>query len=570
MTNFTPEQQDYLAKTIAGLGLDRAFSPVSAASAPERVYGTPVEDLCREELRKYETHPCDLWEVIEDWTARGLIAEGLDQFLLRHWGFFNVEPADAGYMCRLRLPSCQLRGDQMIALAGIAEDLAGGFAHVTTRGNLQLRNIAPKDVLDVHFALREVGLSCHGSGADSARNITASPTAGFDPVEIADLRDQAIQLGQTIAQTRALQGLPRKFNVAFDGGGKVSCVADTNDIAFQAVTVGAGGTLDPGVYCRIGLGGITGHKDFARYTGTLCQPAEAARVAAAMLHVFVEHGDRTNRKRARLKYLLDEQGVDWFLDRTQEKLDARGIMLLRQGTEQDAPRAAVDRQGHIGAHLQSDGRHYLGIALEMGRLSPAQMRLIGKAAIDVGDNDLRLTVWQNVLLPHITVARVSELRTHLAEAGLATDATAFAAGAVACTGKWACKFGLAYTKADGTALVRHLQDRFALDAPINIHLTGCPNSCAQHYIGDIGLMGATLPDGNEGYMVVLGGGTDADEGIARALPGPIPAADLNMTVEGIVARYLDRRDPGEAFLTFVRRLPDDALPSLLDRSVVPI
>lgn len=565
MTGFTPEQQDYLVATVTRLGLDRAFRPSAPAQEPETVHGTLVEDLCREEVRKYETHPCDLWEAIEDWTARGVIAEGLDQFLLRHWGFFNVEPADEGYMCRLRITACQLRGDQMVALAGIAESLAGGFAHVTTRGNIQLRNIAPKDVLAVQFALREAGLSCHGSGADSARNITVSPTAGFDPAEIVDLRRQALLLGEHILNTRALQGLPRKFNVAFDNGGTISCVADTNDIAFQAVRVEAGGDLDPGIYCRIGLGGITGHKDFARVTEMLCRPEEAGRVAVAMLHVFAEHADRTNRKRARLKYLLDGRGVEWFLERTGEKLAAKGIALLRQGPEHDAPRAPIDRQAHIGAHPQKDGARYVGLALEMGRLSPDQMRLIGRLALRAGRNDVRLTVWQNVLIPHLPEARVAKTRAALSGAGLATTATAFAAGAVGCTGKWACKFGLAYTKADGLALVRHLEARFTLDTPINIHLTGCPNSCAQHYVGDIGLMGAALSDGSEGYMVVLGGGTDGEEGLARPLTGPVPAAALNETVETIVAAYLARRHPGESFLSFIRRQPDAALPALLER-----
>lgn len=568
MTGFTPEQQAYLMETVTRLGLDRAFQPSTHARQPETVYGTPVEDLCREEVRKLETHPCDLWEAIEDWTARGVIAEGLDQFLLRHWGFFNVEPADEGYMCRLRITACQLRGDQMIALARVAEDLAGGFAHVTTRGNIQLRNIQPADVLAVHFALREAGLSCHGSGADSARNITVSPTAGFDPAEIADLRPQALHLGEHILHTRTLQGLPRKFNVAFDNGGTVSCVADTNDIAFQAVRVEAGGDLSPGVYCRIGLGGITGHKDFARATGALCRPEEAGRVAVALLHVFVEHADRANRKRARLKYLLDARGVDWFLQQAEEKLAAKGIALLRQGPERDTPRAPIDRQAHVGAHPQKDGAHYLGLALEMGRLTPEQMRLIGRLALEAGRNDVRLTVWQNVLIPHLPEARVAEARAALASAGMPTTATAFAAGAVGCTGKWACKFGLAHTKADGFALVRHLETRFTLDAPINIHLTGCPNSCAQHYIGDIGLMGATLPDGGEGYMVVLGGGTDGEEGLARPLAGPVPAAELNETVETIIAGYLARRHSDESFLAFVRRQPDAALPALLERDSV--
>ncbi|PZX10116.1 ferredoxin-nitrite reductase [Palleronia aestuarii] len=562
MTRFTAEQQAYLFETVTRLGLDRAFQAATGTAAPETVHGTPVEDLCREEVRKYETHPCDLWDAIEDWTERGVIAEGLDQFLLRHWGFFNVEPADTGYMCRLRLPGCRLRGDQMMAVAEIAERLAGGFAHVTTRGNLQLRNIAPRDVLAVHFALKDAGLSCHGSGADSARNITASPTGGFDADELIDLTPQARALGERIANTRDLQGLPRKFNIAFDGGGRVSCVADSNDICFQAVRVTDG--LKPGIWLRVAVGGISGHLDLARPTGAYCRPEDAVQVAVAMLRVFVEHGDRTNRKRARLKYLLDRHGVDWFIDCTIEKLPDGKLVLA---TPNEAQRAPIDRQGHIGVHPQRDGARYLGVALEMGRLSPEQMRLLGRLSLDEGRNDLRLTVWQNLLLPHVPEGRVETIRTALAGAGMPAVATAFAAGAVGCTGKWACKFGLAYTKADGTALVRHLEARFTLDRPINIHLTGCPNSCAQHYIGDIGLMGATLPDGGEGYMIVLGGGTDDDEGLARPLSGPIPAAALNTTVETVVGSYLAQRAPGESFLAFVRRLPDEAMPTLLDRDI---
>ena len=139
----------------------------------------------------------------------------------------------------------------------------------------------------------------------------------------------------------------------------------------------------------------------------------------------------------------------------------------------------------------------------MGRLSPQQMRTVGDVAITYGDNDLRLTVWQNILIPHIPDDKVDDAIATLTKAGIATKATSFAAGGVACTGKWGCKFGLADTKADGTRLIRHLETEFELDQPINIHLTGCPNSCAQHYIGDIGLVGTTLPDGGEGYFVIL-------------------------------------------------------------------
>ncbi|MEM9430721.1 MAG: precorrin-3B synthase, partial [Pseudomonadota bacterium] len=438
-------------------------------------------------------------------------------------------------------------------------------------GNIQIREIAPKDVLNVMDALTRAGLSCQGSGADSARNMTASPTAGFDRAEIVDLSAHTHRLSNLVLNTRELRALPRKFNISFDNGGTISAVSDSNDIAFQAVEIGEGAAVPPGIYCRIGLGGISGHRDLTRDTGMICTPEQTVMAGFAMLHVFVEHADRTNRKKARLKYLLDAKGLDWFVERTQEKLDAlsAGFQLTPCGPEHDLARPPVDRQAHIGLHPQAEeGLSYAGLALEMGRLSSDQMRRIGRIALLYGRNDIRLTVWQNVLIPHLPDADLDAVGAALAEAGVGLSATAFAAGAVACTGKAGCKLALAFTKENGTELVRHLEARFTLDQPINIHLTGCPNSCAQHYIGDIGLVGATMPDGREGYFIVLGGGSDTDKGVARPLCGPVPHTAVNAIVEQVVAAYLNRRNTGESFLTFIRRVPDDGLPTLFDATTL--
>ena len=562
---FSEEQIACLMSALSKFEFNAA--PGAAPETPETVYGTPLDDLCKEEIAKYRRHPLDLWDRLETWTARNEMATGLDQFLLRHLGFFNVEPSSPGYMVRLRLPACQLRGDQMQVLADIAERFGGGYAHVTTRGNIQIREIEPRHVLDVLDTLTAAGLSCQGSGADSARNMTASPTAGFDPCELVDLSPFTRRLSNLVLNTRELRALPRKFNISFDNGGVISALSDSNDIAFQAVAVGAGADQPPGVYCRIGLGGISGHGDLTRDTGMICTPEQTVMAGFAMLRVFVEHADRTNRKRARLKYLLDKRGLDWFIEKTQDKLAELGsdFRLTHLSPAFDLPRPPLDRQGHIGAHPQKqDGLHYLGVALEMGRLSPAQMRLLGQVALGEARNELRLTVWQNVLIPHLPEGALEAVRERVEAAGMATRASAFAAGAVACTGKTGCKLALAYTKENGSELVRYLERRFTLDQPINIHLTGCPNSCAQHYIGDVGLMGATLPDGREGYTVVLGGGSDRDKGLARPLCGPVPAAQVNDIVGQVVARYVERRQPDESFLAFVRSLPDDELPGLID------
>ena len=563
---FSAEQQNYLIDVLTKLNLGQAFQSGGAEPQKATVYGVPLEDLAKEEVAKYNMHPLDMWHMVEKWEAEGHQAAGLDNFLLRHLGFFDVRPAQEGYMMRMRCPGCIVRGDQMIMMGEIAEDHAGGYSHVTTRGSLQLREIPPGHIIPIVEKMQSVGLTSQGTGADSARNLTISPLAGVDPLELIDLRQQAARLSLRILRTRELQGLPRKFNISFDGAGYISCVSDTNDICFQAVEISENDQgIEPGIWLRIALGGITGHKDFASDTGLACRPDQAVDVAEAMLRVFVEHGNRTNRGKARLKYLLDSKGADWFCQMAQEKLDAqgRGVTLSTLPAGIEVPRIAINRQGHIGVHKQNGGLNYVGVALELGHMTAHQMRELGRISTTYGSNDMRLTVWQNPLILGVPDNAVETVKQELAAIGLQTEANSFAAGAVACTGKWACKLGQAYTKADALSIVHHLQSKYTLDSPINIHLTGCPNSCAQHYIGDIGLVGTPVPGGGEGYNIVLGGGSDADQGLARPLCGPVPSDNVADILDHVIGRYLAERAPDQTFLEYTRTLSDDALQGLM-------
>ncbi|MEM9251814.1 MAG: NirA family protein [Planctomycetota bacterium] len=556
---FTQEQQAYLADLLQKLDLQALFVQPSQNAEPQPVtlYGTPYEDLCKEELAKDETHPWDLWPKLRRHSEEQRMPEGTDVFMFKHHGMFNVAPAQPGFMCRLRIPACKMRGDQLLGLADLSEAKAGGYAHVTTRGNLQLREIQPEHMVDVLEGLYDIGLTSKGSGADSVRNITCSPSAGFDPTELIDLSPQAIELHHHILNTRDLHGIPRKFNISFDNGGSLSCVSDTNDIAMLATEVLPNDHgIEPGVYCRVLLGGITGHLDFARDTGFLVRPEHAVDACIAMLRVFIEHGDRTNRKKARLKYVLDEHGFDWYIERSAEKLaeiDERAGFIACPVSACE-PRKPIDRQAHIGVHPQAQaGLNWVGVNLPVGKLTPEQMRGLGRLAMEFGRNDVRLTVWQNLMIPWIDDADVPAIVRGIHDLGLTTSASAFAAGAVACTGRFGCKFASTHTKSHAAMLAEHLEQRFTLDTPINIHLTGCPHSCAQHYIGDIGLLGASTTEGEEAYQVFLGGGSDLEQGIARHLVGPVPADEIAAFLESILQTYLDRREPGERFVAFTRR-----------------
>jgi ferredoxin-nitrite reductase len=479
---------------------------------------------------------------------------------------FYVAPAQNSFMLRCRIPAGELTGAQLKGLADIAEDFGNGRAAITTRSNIQIREIPPRNLVNVLTRLQSLGLTSRGSGVDNVRNITASPTAGFDPQELIDTRPFAHGLHHYILNHRDLYGLPRKFNAAFEGGGSVDAVADTNDLGFMAVKIATDGLqgeslkddsvipIETGVYFRVELAGVTGHKQLARDAGILIRPSEVVAVAVAMIRVFTENGDRTDRKKARLKYLIDKWGAEKFLAESQKKL---AFVLVKVPLEKCARRPPALRHGHIGVYRQKQkGKNYLGAVIPVGVMTARQMRRLADIAANYGSGRLRLTPWQNLLIPDVPDAFVETVKRQLVRIGFHHEATNIAGGLIACTGNTGCKFSATDTKGQALALSAHLNKRVQLDHPINIHLTGCPNSCAQHYIGDIGLQGLKVNAGGgsvEGYNVVFGGGYGANAAIAKEVFKGISFGELPVLLERVLKVYQERRQANESFAAFTRR-----------------
>jgi ferredoxin-nitrite reductase len=575
---FSAEQKEYLLGFFAGT-TQRGVSPFVGHTASglltddpasgsvnhaepieETFHGTPVSDLCREELWKYEQNPLDIWEKLLAHADENRAPDAEDVFRFKFHGLFYVAPTQDSFMLRLRIPGGKITAHQMRGLADIAGNWGAGRADITTRANLQIREFEPKDIVRVLTSLQALGLTSRGSGADNIRNITASPLSGIDPNELIDASPYANALHHYILNSRDLYGLPRKFNVAFDGGGAISVVADTNDIGFVAVRIGEGCGVPAGVYFRVLLCGITGHKQFASDCGLLLRPEQTVAVAAAMIRVFVEHGDRTDRKKARLKYLVDKWGVDKFVSETEKRLN---FSLMRLPADEREQRNAIDRAGHIGVHSQSQqGLRYIGVSVPVGKLPASQMRALADIAEEFGNGEMRLTVWQNLIIPNVSSERVELAIECLRAAGLECTAGAFLRGAVACTGNRGCRYSATDTKAHAVELANLLDARFKIDQPVNLHVTGCPHSCAQHYVGDIGLLGAKV-NGEEGYQVVIGGGSDRDQGLARELIPSIAFSELPPMLEGLFAAFEEKRNPEESFLQFSRRHSIPELQSFL-------
>ena len=294
--------------------------------------------LADQEKFKRELHPFDAYGRLKEQARENQAPKPADNFRWRFYGLFYVAPAQNSYMCRLRLPNGILKHWQLSGLAELADRYAGGYSHVTTRANLQMREIEPRNAVAMVEAIQDLGLCSRGSGADNIRNVTGTPTAGIDPQELIDTRPYAREWHFHILNERALYGLPRKFNVGFDGAGQIPVLEDTNDIGFQAVEVKDGFGAEPGVWFRLALGGITGHKDFARDTGVIVKPSEATQVADAIVRVYIEHGNRTDRNKARLKYVLDAWGLEKYIAHVEEKL---GRKLTKVPPEAIAPRPAL-------------------------------------------------------------------------------------------------------------------------------------------------------------------------------------------------------------------------------------
>ena len=382
-SGFTEEQKQYLEGFLGGVMARRAAqvaspspSAVAAAdihrAAQDRVIAAGGK-LTPEEQAKREFHPLDMWDVMRENVAAGRFPKGIDVFRHKFFGLFYVAPAQNAFMCRLRMPNGILSAHQLAGLAALAERFGGGYADVTTRANLQIREIGAAHILDMLTGVQDLGLTSRGAGADNIRNITGSPTAGIDPQELIDTRPLARELHHYILHHRELYGLPRKFNIAFDGGGQVSVLEDTNDIGFAAVAVGrrrrrSRRRLFPPAARR--------HHRPWRFRPRCRRAAAAAGVpagrggGAARLH----RRGRPHRPQARAAQIRARPtgASSNFMAEAEKLLPAP---LLRLPPEACRPRAPVLKHGHIGIHAQKQaGLCYIGVALPVGRLGAAQMR----------------------------------------------------------------------------------------------------------------------------------------------------------------------------------------------------
>lgn len=488
---------------------------------------------------------------------------------LRWWGLYSqrkpgttgtdtsqlsaAELEDPYFMLRVRSDGGQLSNAQLRAIASISQQFGRDTADISDRQNVQLHWIDIKDVPTIWQELEAVGLTTNEACGDTPRVILGSPVAGIATDEIIDGTPAIEEIARRFVGNPLFSNLPRKFKSAVSGSPRQDVAHEINDISFVGVIHPQHG---PGFDLFVG-GGLSTNPMFASRLGTWIPLAEVADVFEGVLEVFRDYGNRKNRAKARLKFVVEELGVEKF----RQLLE--GNYLKRKLIDGPAPTPYAGRRDHVGIYPQKDGNFYVGAAPTVGRVSGTILDRIADLAEQFGSGRVRLTAQQKIVILDVKEESTLELSKALAELGLFVEPTEFRRGAMACTGIEFCKLAFVDTKSRTRDLVTELEKRLPeFKQPLSIHLNGCPNSCARIQVADIGLKGLIVTDENgnsgEGFQVHLGGELDGDFGRKpRGLK--LSAEDLPDYVERVVRRFESDRTENEKFADWAKRAEDEAL-----------
>lgn len=533
----------------------------------------PIESKAqRVERLKREKNPWEALDELRAYARRGLEAvppEWLGTYL-RWWGVYTQgdglgvlggakgEGASAPYlMLRIRLTNGLLRSDQLRTIARVSERYARGLADVTVRQNIQLHWIRVEDLPDVLDELWSAGLTTMGSCGDDTRNVTGCPLAGIDAHEIVDASPLALEITRQLVGNAEFYNLPRKFKISISGCGVWCAYPEINDVAVTAVRRAGG---EPGFSLRIG-GGLSTEPHLAVRLPVVLRWDDVVPAIRAVAEIFREADVlREHRDKARLKYLFLRHG--WTAQAFREQIEARLGYALETAAEEVAPRGVF--RDHVGVHPQKQaGFSYAGISVLRGRLRAEQLATVADLAERHGNGEVRTTNMQNLLVPNVPNGRVPALVSELARHELPVFASTFARGAVACTGTEFCKLAITETKSFTRWLVEELEERLpAFQEQVRLNVTGCPNSCGQHWIADIGIEGKKVRAHGQlvdAYYFCVGGGVGAHQAIARPIGFRCAATEVPDAIERLLGSFLARRAPGEELRPFLARHSDEEL-----------
>jgi sulfite reductase (ferredoxin) len=473
------------------------------------------------------------------------------------------------FMLRIRIPNGILSSSQLRAIAELTQQHARGIADLTVRQNIQLHWITIEALPEILEALWLCGLNTMGACGDVTRNITGCPVAGVDAGEICDASPLALAVTGMLAGNPEFYNLPRKFKISITGCRVWCAYPEINDIGLTAITRTFNGKPETGFSLRVG-GGLSAEPHLAARLNAFVRWNQVEPVIKGIAELFRESSQlREHRERARLKFLFLRHG--WTVDDFQKELEQRLGFCLDPTAPEDAP-ADVYRD-HIGIHAQKQsGYCYVGAAVLRGRITAEQMRNAANLADRFANGELRTTNMQNLLVVNVPQVQAESLAKELDAIGLRVGGSPFWRGAVACSGTEFCKLAITETKSFSRWLVEELEERLpGFEQHLKLHVTGCPNSCGQHWIADIGIEGKKLKVGSrmlDAYYFSLGGAVGLHQSIARPVGYRCLASEVPDAIERLLRRYLNDRSSNENLRQFFVRHGDAELRAFLAGEVV--
>jgi sulfite reductase (ferredoxin) len=468
------------------------------------------------------------------------------------------------FMVRIRIPNGLMRSEQVRTIATLAEKYGRGVADITVRQNIQLHWVTIESLPTVLQSLWNVGLTTTGACGDVARNITGCPLAGLDGNEIIDASPLALQIDRELGGNSEFYNLPRKFKISITGCRHWCSYPEINDIGLTATTRWRAGKSEVGFTLRVG-GGLSTNPHLAVALDAFIKPDQVISVVRGVAEIFrASEVLRVSREKARLKFLFLEHG--WTADTFLAELQQRIGFSLDPGEREEIPQDI--HRDHVGVHDQKQsGLVYVGASVLRGRITPQQLNLAADLADRYADGHVRNTVMQNLLIVNVRKESASLVADALTLAGLPVQASVFARGTISCTGSEFCKLALTETKSFARWLTEELEERLpAFEEHLKLHITGCPNSCGQHWIADIGIEGKKIKQNGrmvDAYYFCVGGSVGQFAGIARPIGYRCTADTVPDAIERLLEGFNTWRERNENLRQFFGRHTNEELRALL-------
>ncbi len=528
------------------------------------------------------------WEGLEE--IRRFAREGFDSIppewigtYFRWWGVYT-QGDGAGvmggkngegralqrFMVRIRIPNGMLTSQQLHAIADLTRRHANGIADLTVRQNIQLHWVTIESLPEVLEGLSRVGLNTMGACGDVTRNVTGCPVAGVDASEVVDASPLVLETSHLLAGNADFYNLPRKFKISIAGCHSWCSYPEINDVGLTAITRYTNGKPEIGFSLRV-AGGLSTEPYLGARLNAFVRWDQVSPVVKGIAELFRDSEVlREHRERARLKFLFLRHG--WTADRFLDELQQRIGFKLDPAAEEHAPDDVY--RDHVGIHAQKrPGLSYVGAVVLRGRITADQMQSSADLAQRFAGGELRVTNMQNLLVVNVPTVNADSLAKEFDAVGLRVGGSAFARGTVACSGTEFCKLAITETKSFSRWLVDELEERLpGFDQHLKLHVTGCPNSCGQHWIADVGIEGKKIKVNDrmvDAYYFCVGGALGLNQATARPVGYRCAATEVPDALERLLGRYAADREPGENLRRFFARHSDTQLRQFLAGEMIP-